>query len=322
MNKTLLVASLVILVGVVPATQNAGAADYPVKPVRFIVATGTGGSDDLVARLVAQKLGEILNQQFIVENRPGAGGMIAQTSVAKSTPDGYTVLLAGGSMAGAKYVNANITYDLLKDFTPVSLLTTFPFTLLVNPQLPSKNLKEFIDLARSRPGKMTFATLGAGQIPYWGALLFNSMAGIESLEVQYKNPSDMISDIISGRVDYTILGVVNALTNKERLKVLAVTSRTRSELLPDVPTMAEAALPAYDMPAWQSMMGPAGMNPEVVQILNKAVARALASPDLRERMQKAGFVPSPSSPAELRKRYEDWMAIFGKIAKDANIKPM
>jgi tripartite-type tricarboxylate transporter receptor subunit TctC len=299
----------------------ASAQPYPSKPVRFVVATGAGGSDDFTARQVAAKLSEILGQQVIVENRPGAGGMIAQTSVAKSAPDGYTVLLAGGSMAGARYVNLNVTYDLLKDFTPISLLTTFPFALLVNPTLPVKDLKEFIALGRARPGKLTYATLGAGQIPYWGALMFNAQAGIDALEIVYKNPSDVMTDLITGRVDYAIFGILNAVTNKERLKVLTMTTRVRSELMPEVPTMAETALPNYDMPAWQSMMGPPGMNPEHVQILNKAVVRALAAPDLRERMSKGGFVPTSSTPAELRKRYEDWMAIFGKIAKDANIKP-
>jgi tripartite-type tricarboxylate transporter receptor subunit TctC len=299
----------------------AAAQPYPSKPVRFVVATGAGGSDDFTARQVAAKLSEVLGHQVIVENRPGAGGMIAQTSVAKSAPDGYTVLLAGGSMAGAHYVNANLGYDLLKDFTPISLLTTFPFALLANPNLPVKDLKEFIAHARARPGKLTFATLGAGQIPYWGALMFNKQADIDALEIVYKNPSDVMTDLITGRVDYAIFGILNAVTNKERLKVFGITARTRSELLPDVPTIAEAALPAYDMPAWQSMMGPPGMNPEHVQVLNRAVVRALAAPDLRERMSKGGFVPTSSTPAELRKRYEDWMAIFGKIARDANLKP-
>jgi tripartite-type tricarboxylate transporter receptor subunit TctC len=255
----------------------ASAQPYPSKPVRFVVATGAGGSDDFTARQVAAKLSEILGQQVIVENRPGAGGMIAQTSVAKSAPDGYTVLLAGGSMAGARYVNLNVTYDLLKDFTPISLLTTFPFALLVNPTLPVKDLKEFIALGRARPGKLTYATLGAGQIPYWGALMFNAQAGIDALEIVYKNPSDVMTDLITGRVDYAIFGILNAVTNKERLKVLAMTTRVRSELMPEVPTMAETTLPNYDMPAWQSMMGPPGMNPENVQILNKAVVRAVAA---------------------------------------------
>ena len=303
------------------ATLASAADAYPVKPVRIIVAVGAGGGDDFTARQVAAKLSEILGQQFIVENRPGAGGMIGQTLVAKAPPDGYTLLLAGGSMAGARYVNANMGYDLLRDFTPISLLETSPFALVVNPALPARTLAEFIAHARSRPGKITFATLGAGQIPYWGVILFNSMARVEALEVQYKSPAEATLDVIAGRVDYFVAPVVTALGSKDKLRALGVTTRVRSEMLPDVPTIAEAGLAGYEMPAWRSIMGPAGMKPEIVQILNRAIARSLEAPDLRERFAKAGSVPAASSPEELRKRYEEWMGIFGKIAKDARIQP-
>jgi len=303
------------------ASAATAAEPYPVKPVRIIVAVGAGGGDDFAARQVAAKLSELLGRQFFVENRPGAGGMIGQTFVAKSPPDGYTLLLAGGSMAGARYVNANIGYDLLRDFTPVSLIETSPFVLVANPALPTRSVSEFIALARSRPGKMTFGTLGAGQIPYWSVVLFNSMAGIEALEIQYKSPADAIVDIITGRLDYFFAPVISAVGNREKLRALAVTTRERADMLRDVPAMAEAALPAYEMPAWRSIMGPAGMSSEVVEILNRAIARSLESPEVRERFLKAGSVPTPSSPEELRKRYEDWIAIFGKIAKDAGIQP-
>jgi tripartite-type tricarboxylate transporter receptor subunit TctC len=292
-----------------------------VKPVRIVVAVGPGGTDDFTARQVAAKLSELLGQPFVVENRPGAGGMIGQTFVAKSPPDGYTLLLAGGSMAGARYVNANMGYDLLRDFTPVSLVETSPFVLVVNPALAARSVGEFIALARSRPGKLTFGTLGAGQIPYWSVVLFNSMAGIDALEIQYKSAPDAMVDVMTGRLDYFFTPPINALGNREKTRALAVTTRARSEMLPDVPTMAEAGLPAYEMPGWRSIMGPAGMSPEVVQILNRAIARGVASADLRERFAKAGSVPMASSPEELRKRYEDWIAIFGKIAKDAGVQP-
>ena len=299
----------------------AGAQTYPAKPVRIIVAVGPGGGDDFTARQVAAKLSEIIGQQFFVENRPGAGGMIGQTYVARSAPDGYTLLLAGGSMAGAHYVNANMGYDLLRDFTPISLLEQSPFALIANPALPAKSLSELIAHARANPGKLTYATLGAGQIPYWGVVLFNSMAKIHAVEVQYKSPADAQLDIIAGRVDYFVAPVVTALGAKEKARVLGVTTQSRSEMLPDVPTIDEAGVPGYDMPAWRSLMGPAGMNAEIVQTLNRAVARALQEPDLRERFAKAGSVPSPSTPQELRSRYEHWMAIFGKIAKEARLQP-
>ena len=299
----------------------AAAQTYPAKPVRWIVAVGPGGGDDFTARQVAAKLSEILGQQFIVENRPGAGGMIGQTFVAKSAPDGYTLLLAGGSMAGAQYVNANMGYDLMRDFTPISLLEQSPFALVANPALPAKNLGELITYGKANPGKLTFATLGAGQIPYWGVVLFNSMAGIQAVEVQYKAPADAQLDIIAGRVDYFVAPLVTAIGAKDKAKVLGVTTQTRADMLPDVPTISEGGLAGYDMPAWRSLMGPAGMNPEVVRTLNRAVARALEAPDLRERFAKSGSVPTASTPEELRAKYQHWMGVFGKIAKEAKLQP-
>ena len=159
---------------------------YPNKPVKIVVATGAGTVDDLPARIVADKLSGILGQQFFVENRPGAGGSIGQTFVMKSPPDGYTLLLAGGSMAGARYANANVTYDLLKDFTPISLLLTSEFALVVNPALPVRDVKELIAYAKANPGKVTYGTIGAGQMPYWNVMLFNSLTGVRVVEVPYK----------------------------------------------------------------------------------------------------------------------------------------
>src|SRR2546425_10580807 len=210
----------------------ASAADpYPVKPVRVVVAAAAGGGDDFAARQVAAKLSELLGRQFFVENRAGAGGMIGQTLVAKSPPDGYTLLLAGGSMAGARYVNVNVTYDLLRDFTPVSLVETSPFVLVASPSLAVRNVQELIALARSQPGKMTFATLGPGQIPYWSAALFHGMAGIDALEVPYKSLGDALADVIAGRVDYYFAPLFSVLGSKEKMRVLAVTTRVRSEML-------------------------------------------------------------------------------------------
>jgi len=304
------------------ACGAATAADpYPAKPVRIVVATGAGGGDDFVARQVANGLAGLLGQPFIVENRVGAGGMIGQTAVAKSPPDGYTLLLAGGSMAGARYVNANMGYDLLRDFTPISMVETSPFVLVVNSSLPARSVGEFIALARSRPGKMTYGTLGAGQIPYWSALLFNGVAKIDAVEVPYKGAADAVVDVVTGRIDYFFCPVINAVSSKDKLRVLAVTTRVRSSMLPDVPAMAEAGLPTYQMPAWRSIMGPAGMKPEIVEILNRAIARSVGNEDLRERFAKAGSTPEASSPEDLRKRYEEWIGIFGKIAKEAGIKP-
>jgi len=312
---------LLVLLGLAVFAGPAFAQAYPNKPVRIIVASGAGSGDDFVTRLLAERLSASLGQPFVVENRPGAGGVIAQTAVLKSPPDGYVLLLAGGSMAGARFVNAAATYDLLRDFTPISVVETSPFALVVNPALPVRNVKEFIAHARANPGKLTYGTIGAGQIPWWAVFQFNHMAGVNAVEVTYKTPAEATTDVIAGRLDYFVSALVGALGTKDKLRVLAVTSAERSAMLPDVPSMAEGGLPGYDMPAWRSIMGPAGMQPEVVAILNKAIQQALASPELRERFAKAGSVPLGSTPEELRKRYELWMGIFEKIAKNAGVKP-
>jgi tripartite-type tricarboxylate transporter receptor subunit TctC len=297
------------------------AQPYPSKPVKIVVATGPGTVDDLPARILAEKLSQTLGQSFFIENRPGAGGSIGQTFVMRSPPDGYTLLLAGGSMAGARYANANVTYDLLRDFTPISQVVTSEFALVVNPALPVRDVKELIAHAKANPGKVTYGTIGAGQMPYWNLMLFNSLTGVRVVEVPYKATPDVLTDIIAGRVDYYITGLASSLPLKDKLRILAVTTRNRSQAAPDLPTMAEAALPDYDMPSWSSIMGPAKMQPEHVAILNKAIVQALATPDVRERFQKVGITPASSTPEELRKRYEHWMAIFGKIASDVGLKP-
>ena len=314
--------AIVLTVLSVLCSGAALAADpFPVKPVKIIVASGPGSGDDFATRVVANELSNILKQQFVVENRPGAGGVIGQTAVLKSPPDGYTLLLAGGSMAGARFVNAAVTYDILKDFTPVSLIETSPFALVASPALPAKDLKEFIAYAKANPGKLSYGTIGAGQIPWWAVFLFNHMAGVAAVDVTYKGTSEAMTDVMTGRLDYFVAPLVGALASKDKLRVLAVTSADRSAMLPDVPSMAEAGLPGYDMPAWRSIMGPAGVPADVVAVLNKAIQQALASPDLRDRFAKAGSVPLGSTPEQLRKRYEHWMGIFEKIAKDAGVKP-
>ena len=304
---------------ILPAA-HAQTGKWPEKPVRIIIAAAPGGGDDFVTRLMAPKLGELLGQQFIAENRVGVGGMIGQTFVQKSPADGYTWLLAGGSMAGARLINANVTYDVLRDFSPVTLIETSPFFMVVHPTVPAKNLKEYIALARARPGNMTFATLG-GQMPFWNAMLFNSMARIKAVEVPYKSLADAGIDVIAGRIDYYFAPSAQYAASQTRLRALGVTSPARSAMFPEIPTIAEAGVPGYDLPAWRSIMGPAGVRRDIVDSLNAAIRRALAMPDVREKMLNAGHEPQPSSPEELGKRYAAWIERFTKVAQEAGIKP-
>ena len=294
---------------------------YPSRPVRIVIAAGVGTPDDFNVRLIAPKLGELLGQQFVADNRPGAAGLIGQTFAANAPPDGYTLLFAGGSITGSKYVNANFRFDVLRDFTPVSLIALGKFVLVTHPNVPAQNVKELIALARSRAGKLTYATTGPGQTPFWNALMFNHMAGIKAVEIPYKNSSESMIDVIAGRVDYYFSGSVAAVTNRAKLRVLAVTSATRSSAFPGVPTIAEAALPGYDMPSWGSLVGPAGIPREIVNTLNAAVVRTLGMPDVRERFLTVGTEPAPSTPEGLSKQFADWVDRYGKLAKLAGIKP-
>ncbi len=314
------VALLVAAIGLTAASST-HAQRWPEKPVRIVIATPPGGGDDYITRLLAPKLAEILGQTFVAENRPGGGGVVAQNYVMKAAPDGYTWLMAGASMAGARFVNASVKYDVLRDFTPVSLVEISPFVMLVHRAVPARTAKEYIALARKQPGKMTFATLGPGQMPYWGAHLFNSMAGIQALEVPYKAFGEVISDLVGGRVDYFFAPSPTAIGLKDRLRPLAVTSARRSSVLPDVPALAESGLPGYDMPAWRSIMGPAGVPDDVVRSLNAALARALATSDVREKLRAAGSEVETSTPQALSTRYALWIDRFGKLAEQAGIRP-
>lgn len=321
MNRSARYAAIVIASLAIGFSSSLHAQRWPEKPVRVIVATPPGGGDDYIARLLAPKLTEALGQPFLAENRPGAGGVVAQNYVMKAAPDGHTWLVAGASMAGARFVNAAVKYDVLRDFTPVSLVETSPFVMLVHPTVPARTAKEYIALARRQPGKMTFATLGPGQIPYWGAHLFNSMAGIQALEVPYKAFGEVISDLVGGRVDYFFAPSPTAIGLKEKLRPLAVTTITRSAVLPDIPTLAESGLPGYDMPAWRGIMGPAGMHEDIVRSLNAALVRVLAANEVREKLRAAGSEAQSSTPQELSSRYAIWIERFGKLAQQTGIKP-
>jgi tripartite-type tricarboxylate transporter receptor subunit TctC len=203
----------------------------------------------------------------------------------------------------------------------VSLLETSLFVLVVHPSVPAKNAKEYVALARSQPGKMTYATIGPGQIPYWSAILFNNMARVKAVEVAYKGFGEAMSDIMGGRVDYFFSPAATAVAYKTRLRPLAVTGLKRAVVFPEVPTLSEAALPGYDMPAWRSIMGPAGVRQDIVSALNAAIVRTLEMPDVREKLLNGGSEAQGSTPEELAKRYVDWSQRFGKIAADAGIKP-
>lgn len=309
-----------------PAYAQTGSASagqsYPSKPVRFIVSTAAGTSDDFHARVIAPKLTELLGQQFIVEPRPGAGGLIAQTLVINAPPDGYTILLTGRSITAARFLNANVKFDQQRALSPAALLLTYSFVLVVNPALNATSVNEYIALARQQPGKISVVDTG-GTMPTVAATIFRAMAKVDIFSVAYKSGGQIPVDLMAGRVDSSFAPITTYLPHISagKLRALGVTGAKRSAVLPNVPTIAEAGVPGYEAASWLFIAAPAGTPRTVIEKLNSAATRAIAMPDVRDSLMKAGSEPATSSVEELTKRIADATEQFGRIAKALGIKP-
>ncbi len=299
------------------------AQPYPSKPVRFVIPSGTGSSDDYHARVIGPKLTQAFGQQFVVDNRPGAGGLIGQTVVVNAPPDGYTILLTGRSLTAARFINANVNFDPQRALAPVALIVTYSFVLVVNPAVKANNVAEYIALARAQPGKLTVGELGGGLMPTIASMIFRATTKVNMTPVAYKENNPLIVDLIAGRLDsyFAPVVVVQSQIAAGRLRALGVTGEMRSPVLPDVPTIAEAGVPGYEAGSWLYIAAPAGTPRAVIDKLNSAVARIIAMPDVRESLMKAGSNPATSTPEELAKRIADATEQFGRIARELGIKP-
>ncbi len=287
------------VLGAAAALFAAGAlAQYPAKPVKVIVPYPPGGPTDIVARVVAQKLSEQTGQQFVVDNRAGAGGNIGAEAVARSPADGYTLLVATTAHAINKTLFKTLSYDLTKDFVPVSQLTSGPLVIVANPALPAKNVKELIALAKAKPGDLSFASSGPGQSTHLAAELFSSMAGVKMTHIPYKGSAPALTDTMGGQTSLFFDTMLSAMPHVRsgKLKALAVTSAARSPAAPDIPTVAESGLPGYEAIAWNGMLAPAGTPKEVVAKLNAELKKALELPEIRERFAAQGFAAAWSPP--------------------------
>ncbi len=305
-----------------PAASTSSGQAYPVKPVRIVVAFVAGGGDDFHGRLMALKLTAVLGQQVIVENRGGAGGFVGWEHVAKSSPDGYTLLLAGGSLTTVPSLRPNASFDVLRDFTGVSLISTFGLVLVVHPSVPAKNVRELIALARSKPGKLNYASSGAGATPHLSAELFKHMAKLDMAHIPYKGSTPAYVDLMAGQVDMYFGVLAGALPQIRagRVRALGVTPAKRAQSLPDVPTIAEAGLPGYELSSWYSIVGPGGLPRDVTLKLNAAVHKVVALPDVRERLLNAGSDPEVNTPEQMAALIKTNVDKFGVIIKTAGIK--
>lgn len=301
----------------------AAAQSYPSKPIRIIVPLAPGGNVDIVARTIAQQLTENLGQQVIVENRPGASSLVGTQLVAKAAPDGYTLLAVANTFAMVPSIVANPGYDPLKDFTGITLTCLVPQVLVVNPALPVRSVKQLIALAKARPGEISYATSGPGGTGHMATELFSRQVGVKMLHVPYKGNSQAIIDVIGGQVMimFDQVSTSDPYIKAGKLRGLAVTSRTRSPLFPDLPTIDESGAPGFEDITFNGLVAPAGTSREILVRVNEEVAKVVRAPNLHKRFLERGVeLKASASPEEFTAHVKAEVEKKGKLAREAGIK--
>jgi tripartite-type tricarboxylate transporter receptor subunit TctC len=312
-------ASLLAASGYVGATQ-AGA--FPVRPVRIIVPYAPGGSVDTVARVVGQRLSETWNQSVVVENRPGGGANIGTDLVAKATPDGYTLLMGTTANTVNVHLMDKLAHDFLRDFAPISLLDTFFNVLVVPATSPAKSLKELLDLARAKPGGLSYASSGVGSSNHFSGVLLDMLARVQTVHVPYKSAPIALTDTLSGRIDMYYPGIVSSLPHIQsgKLRAFGVTGSRRSASASQIPTLAEAGIPSYELEPWHGVLAPAGTPAAILDRIHRDVVAAIKLPDVRDRLIAAGVDNIVgSTPAELAAFLRRETEKYGRIAKAAGL---
>jgi len=298
------------------AGSPAFAQVYPAGPVRVIVPFPAGGGVDGTGRLLAQKLTESLGKPFIIDNRPGANGMIGSELAARSPKDGYTLLVNGANLVTTPSLYAKVTYDPIRDFDPVSLAALAPNVLVVHPSLPAKSVKELIALARARPGQVNFAGSGSGSTPHLAAELFNTMAKVKMVHVPYRGTGPAVTGLLSGEASVMFMPTTNAvpLVKSGRLRALAVTSLQRLPAMPELPTVSESGLKGYQSSQWYGMLAPAGTPVEILNLLNAHIVKIMRTADMKERMTAGGSVAVGSTreafAAHIKEEFARWAKVI------------
>jgi tripartite-type tricarboxylate transporter receptor subunit TctC len=304
------------------AALQAAAQGYPVKPVRMVVAFPPGGSTDLAARTLGEKLAAALGQPFVIDNKPGASGNIGAEFVAKSAPDGYTLLMAATSFATAPAFFPKLGWDPVKDFAPISMVATVPIIVVINPSVPAANPRELIAYAKAHPGKLNMASPGAATLTRLAGEMFKQAAGLDWVTVHYKGGPPAVADLLGGQAHVMFANISDVVAHVKagKLRALAVTTAKRTAIAPELPTLAESALPGFEVSTWQAVLAPAGTPREVVQRLNAEIARAMALPEVKERFLSFGTDAATSSPDELGRFLAGEVAKIGKIAREVGAK--
>ncbi|AMN41728.1 Bug family tripartite tricarboxylate transporter substrate binding protein [Rhodoplanes sp. Z2-YC6860] len=314
-------AAQVVAPSVLVRRGRAGSTDYPNKPVRFIVPVAAGGPTDIVARMLGEKLSKMWGQQVVVENKGGAGTNIGNEYVANAEPDGYTVLFATASLAVNTSLYRSLSYDPVADFAPVSLVTELAYFVFVPNSSPAHSMREFIDYARSRSGKLTIASPGTGSAPFLAEMLFLQMAGIQMTHIPYRGASPAFADLLPGRVDcYFGSGSLLSYARSGQVHVLGTTGSKRDAAAPDVPTIAESGVPGYDVTAWQALFVPAKSPPPIIRKISADTTAALADAEIKDRLAKNGYVAEGSSPEALGKLLKSEIAKWSSVIKSVGIK--
>jgi tripartite-type tricarboxylate transporter receptor subunit TctC len=299
------------------------AQTYPNKPIKIIIPYGPGGAPDILGRLIGVKLQTSLGQPVVVENHPGAGGTIGTDFVAKSAPDGYTILVATtANLSISPHLYPKIPYNALKDFTPITLVANSPLILTISKNVPANSLKELIAYGKANPGKLNYASAGSGTIQHVAGALFANMAGIDAVHVPYKGTAQILPDLVAGRVNlmFNSPAPMLPLVKDGSLKAIGIGSLNRSPLNPEYSTISEQGLTGFDVAPWYAFFAPAGTPPAVIARLNKDITAALALPDVKDKYADMGLEVAPSTPAELAQVTKRDYDKFGKIIKDNNIK--
>ncbi|HYT86839.1 MAG TPA: tripartite tricarboxylate transporter substrate binding protein [Burkholderiales bacterium] len=299
----------------------AAAQDYPAKPVRLLVGFPPGGNVDVVGRIIAQKMGEGLSQQVLPENRTGAGSIIANEFVARSAPDGYTLLVVSGAFVTQAATMKKLPYDPLRDFSWISTIVTYPLLFSVRSDSRFRSLDEFIGFVKSNPGKLHYPSPGMGTLYHLAGEMFVSMAGIDMQHVPFRGGSEPLTEVLSGRMELLIDALTNSYPHIQggKFRPLAVSSLERSPALPEVPTVAQS-VPGYEASSFLGIAGPAGLPDAIVERVNREVRRVLALPDIGRRFAEWGGTPSPSSPEEMRRRVEGEIAKWKRLVEARKIE--
>jgi tripartite-type tricarboxylate transporter receptor subunit TctC len=309
------------IIALVGASQAQTASSFPHRPVHMIVPVAAGGPTDIVARMLGDKLSKMWGQQVVVENKGGAGTNIGNEYVARSDPDGYTLLFATASLAVNKSLYRTLSYDPISDFAPVSLATQLAYYVFVPNSSPAHSLKEFIDLAKSRPGKLTVGSPGTGSAPYLAEMVFMQMADVKITHVPYRGASPAFADLIPGRIDsFFGSGTLLSYSRSGQVRVLATTGETRDAAAPEVPTIAESGVPGYEVTAWQALFAPAKTPPDIVRKISADTNTALADPAIKAKLAQSGYVGAGSTPERLDKLFKSDVARWSAVIKSIGLK--